>query len=100
MLLKMMKPGICSTRCALMWPIPGSIIVLLIGSTIAFLAALPVDTIGSRFGAVPAGLPELHVPAFRPDLILALLSPALTVAMLGTIESLLSAVVADGMAGD
>ena len=80
--------------------IPGSIIVLLIGSTIAFLAALPVDTIGSRFGAVPGGLPRLHVPAFRPDLILALLSPALTVAMLGAIESLLSAVVADRMAGD
>ncbi len=80
--------------------IPGSIIVLLIGSAIAFLAALPVDTIGSRFGAVPAGLPELHVPAFRPELILALLSPALTVAMLGAIESLLSAVVADRMAGD
>jgi SulP family sulfate permease len=80
--------------------IPGSIIVLLMGSTIAFIAALPVDTIGSRFGAVPAGLPELHVPAFRPDLILALLSPALTVAMLGAIESLLSAVVADRMSGD
>jgi sulfate permease, SulP family len=80
--------------------IPGTIIVLLLGSTIAFLAALPVDTIGSRFGAVPSGLPQLHVPAFRPDLILALLSPALTVAMLGAIESLLSAVVADRMAGD
>ena len=80
--------------------IPGSIIVLLIGSTITFLMALPVDTIGSRFGAVPGGLPQLHVPAFRPDLILTLLSPALTVAMLGAIESLLSAVVADRMSGD
>jgi len=80
--------------------IPGSIIVLLLGSTIAVLAALPVDTIGSRFGAVPGGLPQLHVPVFRPDLILTLLSPALTVAMLGAIESLLSAVVADRMAGD
>ena len=80
--------------------IPGSIIVLLIGSTIASVAALPVDTIGSRFGAVPGGLPQLHVPTFRPDLILTLLSPALTVAMLGAIESLLSAVVADRMAGD
>src|SRR5687767_13465045 len=63
--------------------IPGSIIVLLIGSTIAFLAALPVDTIGSRFGSVPGGLPQLHVPTFRLDLVLTLLSPALTVAMLG-----------------
>ena len=80
--------------------IPGSIIVLLVGSTIAFLAALPVDTIGSRFGAVPAGPPRLSVPAFRPELILTLLSPALTVAMLGAIDSLLSAVVADRMTGD
>ena len=80
--------------------IPGSIVVLLLGSTIAALAALPVDTIGSRFGAVPGGLPQLHVPTFRPDLILTLLSPALTVAMLGAIESLLSAVVADRMSGD
>ena len=80
--------------------IPGSIVVLLVGSTIAALAALPVDTIGSRFGAVPGGAPHLQVPAFRPDLILTLLSPALTVAMLGAIESLLSAVVADRMAGD
>jgi len=59
-----------------------------------------VDTIGIRFGGVPSGLPVLHVPAFRPDLILTLLSPALTVAMLGAIESLLSAVVADRMSGD
>jgi sulfate permease, SulP family len=80
--------------------IPGSIIVLLIGSTSAYLAALPVDTIGSRFGVVPGGLPQLQVPAFRPDLVLTLLSPALTVAMLGAIESLLSAVVADRMTGD
>jgi sulfate permease, SulP family len=80
--------------------IPGSIIVLLIGSAIAYLAALPVDTIGSRFGVVPGGLPQLQVPAFRPDLVLTLLSPALTVAMLGAIESLLSAVVADRMTGD
>jgi SulP family sulfate permease len=80
--------------------IPGSIIILLIGTAIASAAALPVETIGSRFGAVPGGLPQLRLPTFRPDLILTLLSPALTVAMLGAIESLLSAVVADRMAGD
>ena len=80
--------------------IPGSIIVLLVGSAVAFVAALPLETIGSRFGAVPGGWPRLHAPAFRPDLLLTLLSPALTVAMLGAIESLLSAVVADRMAGD
>jgi SulP family sulfate permease len=80
--------------------IPGSIIVLLAGSAVAMAVALPVETIGTRFGGVPSGLPAFHVPTFRPDLILTLLSPALTVAMLGAIESLLSAVVADRMSGD
>jgi sulfate permease, SulP family len=80
--------------------IPGSIIALLSGSAVAAAASLPVDTIGSRFGAVPGGFPLPHLPAFRPDLVLTLLAPALTVAMLGAIESLLSAVVADRMAGD
>ena len=80
--------------------IPGSIIALIVGSGVAFVAGLPVDTIGSRFGVVPSGFPQLQPPAFRPDLLLTLLSPALTVAMLGAIESLLSAVVADRMSGD
>jgi SulP family sulfate permease len=80
--------------------IPGSIIVLLAGSALALAVALPVETIGTRFGGVPSGLPAFHLPAFRPELVLTLLSPALTVAMLGAIESLLSAVVADRMSGD
>ena len=80
--------------------IPGSIIVLLGGSAIAVAVGLPVETIGTRFGGVPSGLPTFQIPTFRPDLILTLLSPALTVAMLGAIESLLSAVVADRMSGD
>ena len=80
--------------------IPGSIIVLCAGAVVVFAAGLPAETIGTRFGGVPSGLPEFHVPAFRADLILTLLSPALTVAMLGAIESLLSAVVADRMSGD
>jgi SulP family sulfate permease len=80
--------------------IPGSIIVLLAGSAAAFVARWPVETIGTRFGGVPSGLPTLHAPTLRPDLLLPLLSPALTVAMLGAIESLLSAVVADRLAGD
>ena len=63
------------------------------------MAGLPVETIGIRFGGIPAGLPDIHVPRFRPDLILTLLSPTLTIAMLGAIESLLSAVVADRMSG-
>ncbi len=80
--------------------IPGSIIALLAGTAVAYLAQLPMDTIGNRYGGVPSGLPALHVPTFRVDLLLPLLSPALTVAMLGAIESLLSAVVADRMSGD
>jgi SulP family sulfate permease len=80
--------------------IPGSIIVLVAGTAAAWAFVLPIETIGTRFGAVPSGLPSIQIPAFRPDLILTLLSPALTVAMLGAIESLLSAVVADRMSGD
>ena len=80
--------------------IPGSIIALLAGSAIVAASGLQVDTIGSRFGLVPGGLPALRIPAFKPELVLTLLSPALTVAMLGAIESLLSAVVADRMSGD
>jgi SulP family sulfate permease len=80
--------------------IPGSILALLVGSVIALAAGLPVDTIGTRFGGVPSGLPVFQLPRFRADLILTLLSPALTVAMLGAIESLLSAVVSDRMSGD
>ena len=80
--------------------IPGTIIALGIGTFVAWTLELPLETIGSRFGGVPSGLPRFHVPAFRADLLLTLLSPALTVAMLGAIESLLSAVVADRMSGD
>lgn len=80
--------------------IPGSILALAGGTAAVWAFALPVETIGSRFGEVPGGLPSVQVPTFRPDLILTLLSPALTVAMLGAIESLLSAVVADRMSGD
>lgn len=79
---------------------PGSIVVLLLGTAIAWGFHLPLETIETRFGGIPAGLPQFAIPTFRFDLILPLLSPALTVAMLGAIESLLSAVVADRMSGD
>jgi len=78
----------------------GTVLVLLGGTAIVYLLHVPVDTIGSRFGGIPSGLPRPQLPTFRPDLILQLLSPALTVAMLGAIESLMSAVVADRMSGD
>ena len=80
--------------------VPAYIVALFAGTGAAMLLQLDVATIGSRFGGIPAGLPSFHIPAFRPELILTLISPALTVAMLGAIESLLSAVVADRMGGD
>ena len=80
--------------------VPAYIVALFAGTGAAIAFGLDVATIGSRFGGIPSGLPTLHVPTFRPGLILTLLSPAFTVAMLGAIESLLSAVVADRMGGD
>jgi len=80
--------------------VPGSIVALLLGTVVVVAFGLSVETIGSRFGGIPNGLPVLTVPQFHPDMIPALLSPALTVALLGAIESLMSAVVADRMSGD
>ena len=80
--------------------ISGTVVAMVAGTLLAWGAALPIETIGTRFGGIPAGLPRFDLPSFRPDLLLVLLSPALTVAMLGAIESLLSAVVADRMSGD
>ena len=56
--------------------------------------------LAARFGGIPSGLPHLEIPAFRPELIHGLIGPALTVAMLGAIESLMSAVVSDRMSND
>jgi len=80
--------------------VPAYIVAMFAGTLASVALGLQVDTIGSRFGGIPSGLPSLHVPAFRPELILTLISPAFTVALLGAIESLLSAVVADRMGGD
>jgi SulP family sulfate permease len=80
--------------------IPGSIVALVLATLLVFVFKLPLETIGSKFGGIPTGLPHLSLPEFRSDLILPLLPAAVTVAMLAAIESLLSAVVADGMSGD
>src|SRR3984957_132275 len=80
--------------------IPGYIVALLAGTIVVTVFGLPVEPIGSRFGAIPSGLPKLVFPTLRLDLLQAILSPALTVAMLGAIESLMSATVADRMSGD
>ncbi|HKQ19146.1 MAG TPA: SulP family inorganic anion transporter [Candidatus Eisenbacteria bacterium] len=80
--------------------VPGAIVALFLATAAVALAKIPVETIGSRFGGIPSGLPPVHIPPLRLDLIAPLLSPAVTVAMLGAIESLMSAVVADKMSGD
>jgi SulP family sulfate permease len=80
--------------------VPGYIVALFAGTALVALLRLPVETIGTRFGGIPSGLPEMHIPVFRPDLLRPLISPAVTVAMLGAIESLMSAVVSDRMSGD
>ncbi|MBI1739619.1 MAG: sodium-independent anion transporter, partial [Candidatus Koribacter versatilis] len=80
--------------------VPGSIVVLLGGTLAVMLLKLPVETIGTRFGGIPSGMPKLDLPAFRLDLVPILFSSAFTIAMLGAIESLMSAVVADRMSGD
>ena len=78
----------------------GSIVALFAATAAVALLPLPVETIGSKFGGIPSGLPSFAIPTFRADLILPLLPAALTVAILAAVESLLSAVVADSMTGD
>jgi len=80
--------------------VPGAIVVTF-GATIAVtLLHLPVETIGTRFGGIPQGLPTFAIPNLHYDIFRQLLSPAFTVAMLGAIESLMSAVVSDRMSKD
>jgi sulfate permease, SulP family len=79
--------------------IPGYIVALFVGTALVYFLRLPVQTIGTRFGGIPSGLPALKIPHFHLDLIRPLIAPAITVAMLGAIESLMSAVVADKLFG-
>ena len=86
--LKRLRPG---------WP--GMLIAIALAGVIVWAAGLPVETVGSRFGDLPRTPPAPHVPALSADLVLAALPWAVSFALLGAIESLLSAVVADGMSG-
>jgi sulfate permease, SulP family len=79
--------------------VPGYIVALFAGTALVLIFKLPVETIGTRFGGIPSGLPHLQMPQFHFDLLRPLVSPAITVAMLGAIESLMSAVVSDRMSG-
>ena len=80
--------------------IPGPIVALLLATGVSVAFHLHVETIGTRFGGVPSGLPHLSIPHFEPGMLYGLLGPAFTVAMLGAIESLMSAVVSDRMSND
>ena len=80
--------------------VPAPIVAMIVATVIQAIYQFPtVLTIGSAFGGIPQGLPEFSVPKLSFDKILSLIGPAFTIAMLGAIESLLSAVVADGMSG-
>ena len=79
--------------------VPGALVALISVTVIAAFFHLPVATIGSRFGELPRGLPLPHFPLLNFSRIRELFQPAVTIALLGAIESLLSAVVADGMIG-
>ena len=80
--------------------IPGSILALVVGTMAVAVFGVRVETIGTRFGGIPSGLPALHWPSFHVETMGGLVVPAMTVAMLGAIESLMSAMVADRMSGD
>jgi SulP family sulfate permease len=75
-------------------------VALVLGTASVMLLDLKVDTIGTRFGGIPRGLPNFEIPPLRMELLPILFPSALTVAMLGAIESLMSAVVADRMSKD
>jgi SulP family sulfate permease len=84
------------------WPlvtkrVPASIVAVIVATLAAYFAGWPIATIDSRFGGIPAGLPGLHFPTVSLEAMRDLMGPAFTIAALGAIESLLSAVVADGM---
>ncbi len=80
--------------------VPGTIAVLAIGIVAVAAFGLQVDTVGSRFGGIPQGLPPFALPAFDWQTAQNLVGPTISIALLGAIESLLCARVADGMIGD
>jgi SulP family sulfate permease len=89
-----------------LWPrnwqrrVPGSIVALVLGTVATAVWQLPVETIGSKFGGIPQGLPKVYLPPLSWENIQHLIQPAFTIALLAAIESLLCAVVADGMVDD
>ena len=96
--------AIGSLLVLMVWPrvsrmVPAPFVAMVLATLAVQLFDLPVETIGSRFGGVPSSLPKPHWPDVQWHELRALLSPSITIALLAAIESLLSAVVADGMIG-
>ncbi len=108
--------GVASLAVVVLWPksykpnhatwrrwmarVPGTIAVLVAGVVAVSVFGLQVDTIGTRFGGIPQGLPPFALPAFEWQTAQNLVGPTISIALLGAIESLLCARVADGMIGD
>ena len=97
--------GLLAVAIMLLWTkvtdkIPGSLVAIVVTTAIAYFAKLPVNTIGSVYGKLNSAFPSFHVPSITLNLIQQMISPAFTIAVLAAIESLLSAVVSDGMIGD
>jgi SulP family sulfate permease len=80
--------------------VPASIVAVVLSTIAVAVLRLHVETIGSKFGGIPGGLPPFAIPDFHSEHIIPLLPSAFTVALLAALESMLSAVVADGMTGD
>ena len=96
--------GVVSLLIIIFWnkithKVPGQLIAILVVTAVVQIFQLPVDTIASRFGGVPNSLPTPHIPSISWSMVQEMFSPALTIALLAGLESLLSAVVADGMMG-
>ncbi|PVE17513.1 sodium-independent anion transporter [Clostridium perfringens] len=97
--------GLLALIILIFWPkinkkIPGSLIALIVTTLVVFIFNLPVATIGSQFGKISSNIPIPHIPNLNLNTLKSLIGPAFTIALLGGIESLLSAVVSDGMIGD
>lgn len=97
--------GLLAVAIMLLWTkvtdkIPGSLVAIIVTTAIAYFAKFPVNTIGSVYGKLNSAFPSFHVPSITMNLIQQMISPAFTIAVLAAIESLLSAVVSDGMIGD
>ncbi len=80
--------------------VPGPIVALVTLSLLAWALGLPVQTLGTKFGSIPSGLPVFELPEFTWDTVRLLVTPTLTIALLGAVESLLCARVADQLASD